>query len=117
MNIILLNAHCDGHVLYRLDEHLVNVGPIDPAKLPISQSLCDQLSDLGRWHAEMCDGMGGPATRLDERLYDEKGAAIWEQLLTELGDGYRVIFPSHEFNEEFPSPKDLRAAQQQFSCE
>src|SRR6266567_561701 len=102
---ILFNAGWDGP-LFWLNDQMVNTGPVNEADLPISSSLRDQLRDFNCWHEELC-GEGSPSP-LDERLYDERGAALWEQLSKELGGVYEVVYPSHEFDCEFGSPEELR---------
>ncbi len=111
MKTILLYC-CHHGPLSWLNEELMNIGPVGEVELPISDSLRAQLADFNHWHLELCESGEGVASQLDQRLYDEKGLALWEQLQTELGSEYRILHPSHEFGKELEdSPGKLRAAQ------
>jgi len=111
MKTILLYSGWNGP-LYWLDEKLVNTGPVGQNELPISNALRAQLQHFNRWHEELCHSDSGAPTLLDQRLYDERGAVLWEELQRELGSDYRVLHPSHEFERKLEDcSEQLRAAQ------
>jgi len=85
---------------------------IDEETLPISADLKRQLNEYYKHYSDvyLCADFGEKATPLDERLLDDTGLQIWQQLRTELVGFYRVIFYSFEFGEKFDDPQQFIAA-------
>jgi len=50
---------------------------------------------------------------LDNRLFDDTGIELWEQLRSELQGQYRVIYYSLELAEHFETPEQFRVTRKE----
>jgi hypothetical protein len=108
MRTIILLLDWDATLFWRDAE---GGGRIDEATLPISADLKRRLSDYYKHYSELhCqDGTREPIPDLENRLLDDTGLEIWQQLLGELDGLYRVLFQSEEFGCSFESPQEFIA--------
>ena len=52
-------------------------------------------------------------SQLDNRLFDDTGIELWEQLRSELHGRYRVIYYSQELAEYFETPELFRTTRKE----
>jgi len=97
-----------GAVLFWRDED--SQGAADESALPLTDGLKSRLHEFYRWFNELYLSADEPASQLDNRLFDDHGIELWEQLLSELQAHCRVIYYSQELAAYFESPEKFKAA-------
>jgi hypothetical protein len=86
-------------------------GAIDPATLPISGDLRQELDNWYRYFSELYLRSGSPVEmrKSEWRLFDDTGYRIWLRLRDELNGSYDVCFASHRFSCLVENPKEWDA--------
>src|SRR3954464_5012989 len=82
---------------------------IDDTLLPFSPGLRQRLDDFYRWFSELYLDADDRPSKSDNRLFDDRGIELWEQLRSELPH-FHVIYYSQEFAEYFDSAEQFKAA-------
>src|ERR1051325_3195207 len=85
----------------------------DERALPLSDGLSKRLDEFYRWFGELYLQADAPRSRMDNRLFDDSGIALWEQLRSELQGQYRVVYYSLELLDYFETPELFRATRKE----
>jgi hypothetical protein len=107
MRTLCLSMDFDAILFWRDDQ---SQDKADQHALPLSDGLRQRLDEFYRWFSELHLLADGPRSQLDNRLFDDRGIELWEQLRSELQGQYRVIYYSQELAEYFDTPELFRAA-------
>lgn len=93
-------------------EDLDNIGNINPAMLPLSQEIIENLNQWATIYDATLD-MSDPANspgfydRATKEKFDREGIRLWLQLRKELGDRYEVIYFDKHLQKLFLHPQEL----------
>jgi len=98
-------------ILFWRDEQSSAVA--DERTLPLSDGLRQRLDEFYRWFSELYLSADGPRSQVDNRLCDDTGIELWEQLRSELQGQYRVIYYSLELAEHFETPEQFRVTRKE----
>jgi len=96
-----------GAILFWRDEQCQSA--VDDRTLPLTDGLRRRLDEFYGWFNELYLSADEQRTRMDNRLFDETGIELWEQLRAELQSQYRMIYYSQELAEYFDTPELFRA--------
>src|SRR5687768_7002750 len=107
MRTLCLNLDFDAILFWR-DEQ--SRGKVDERELPLSDALRQRLDEFYRWFSELYLLADERSSQLDNRLFDDTGVVLWEQLRLELQGQYRVIYYSQELAEYFETPRAFKVA-------
>jgi len=110
MRTLCLNPDFDAILFWR-DEQ--SRDKVDERTLPLTGALRERLEEFYRWFSELYLQADGPRSRLDNRLFDDSGIELWEQLRSELQGQYRVIYYSQELAEYFDTPELFRVTRKE----
>ena len=102
MRTIALSPDFDAILFWR-DE--LGQGIADQRSLPLSEVCRDRLREFYRWFSELHLIADEKRSRLDARLFDEKGLILWKQLRSDLQGRYDVVYYSQELGEYFETPE------------
>src|SRR4051794_38479761 len=94
-------------VLFWRDEQ--SQAKADESALPLTGVLRQQLGEFYKWFSELHLNADASRSHLDNRLFDDRGIELWEQLRLELQGHYRVIYYSQELAEYFETPQLFEA--------
>jgi len=85
----------------------------DERALPLSDGLKQRLDEFYKWCSELYLLADEPRSQLDNRLFDDRGIELWEELRSELQGQYRVTYYSQELAEYFETPELFRVARKE----
>jgi hypothetical protein len=107
MRTLCLSPDFDA-ILFWHDEQ--SQGVADERALPITDGLRQRLDEFYRWFSELYLNLEAHERRssLDNRLFDDRGMELWEQLRSELQGQYQVIYYSQELAAYFETPELFR---------
>lgn len=101
MRTLCLNPDFDAILFWRDEQSQAKA---DERTLPLTSGLRQRLDEFYRWFSELYLDADGPRSQLDDRLFDDRGVELWEQLRSELQGQYRVIYYSQELAAYFETP-------------
>lgn len=99
---IKLMAEYSSHPIWWASHESSNIGPIDPANLPISDKLRTRLNKWAEWYDSTLNlddpSVSGFETVSDEMRFDQEGSEIWQSLTLELKGQFNVWYYSESRN-------------------
>ena len=110
MRTLCLSPDFDAILFWRDEQSQAKA---DERALPLSDGLRQRLDEFYRWFSELYLSADEPRSRLDNRLFDDTGMELWEQLRSELQGQYQVTYYSQEFAEYFETPELFRATRKE----
>jgi hypothetical protein len=110
MRTICLSPDWDAIIFWR-DEQ--GQDKADDRAFPLSDALRQRLDEFYKWFDELYLSADGPRSQLDNRLFDDKGIELWEQLRSELQGQFEVIYYSQELAEYFATPELFKATRKE----
>jgi hypothetical protein len=110
MRTLCLNPDFDAIVFWR-DEQ--SQDKVDARALPLTDAFRERLDEFYRWFSELYLEADGLRSRLNNRLFDDRGIELWDPLRSEVQGQYRVIYYSQELAEYFDTPEFFRVTRKE----